>query len=174
MVNAMSCWVVDWGAIGAIGTWVGGIGAGAAAIAAVWAVSRESKRRTAYAKYLYENDVNLMRHLLTLLAEIESSLWGWERQEPGDDYVDKTLKDELKKFYQEIREFSYFGNIAEQFEFRPPAAMFNGLNSIYEEFKSLEDDISSLWFEHDMDAAASHVEDLQNRLKKLLERDDGR
>lgn len=54
MLNEVSCLYVDWGTLG---TWVGGLGAAAAAFAAVWAVRHESQRRKSYSRFLLEQDL---------------------------------------------------------------------------------------------------------------------
>ena len=46
MLNEVSCWYVNWANIG---TWVGGIGAAAAAIAAVWSVNFQECKRKRFA-----------------------------------------------------------------------------------------------------------------------------
>ncbi|MFN7152860.1 MAG: hypothetical protein ACK4OE_04140 [Acidovorax sp.] len=71
MLNEISCWYMGWSAIG---TWVGGIGAGAAAVAAVWTVRRQEAERSEFAKFLLSRDIGRLEEAHSSLLEMANAL----------------------------------------------------------------------------------------------------
>ena len=166
MLNEVSCWYFDWATVG---TWIGGLGAAAAAWAAVWAVKQEGKRRAKFAAFLFERDLIELRALVPVLNEFAGCLDEWETPNEDEHALTKNaMKNRKNQIKRVVAQLKYFSSEAEQFEYRPKCQAFYALRSMYEELLTLDDDIQEVWYSNDVDAAFHCVIDVSKRLESAL------
>ena len=132
MLNEMSCWVLDWNAIAAVGAWVGGIGSAGAAIAAVWITRRDTAKRRKYAQFLFRRDVERLSELVILLRQSADAIEDLEihRGEHPDETIVKLARDNGFAALSRLpNELEYFSRSDMLFEYDPATEDFAKLRS---------------------------------------------
>lgn len=170
MLNEVSCWYWDWSAIGAIGTWIGGIGALAAAVVAIYIAKRDESQRREFAKFLFSRD-------LERLSLVENSLKAMERKLRLWCDPDDCIRDGARQHYglaakavrERADEFEYLARSDQQFHFRPNVEILAKLNSYPRRLKRIGETVSYLIGEVDEDVAADHLNEMIQDIEALLE-----
>lgn len=169
MLNEVSCWYVDWGTLG---TWVGGMGAAAAAFAAVWTVRHGSERRESYSRFLLEQDLDRLDSASESLKIMSDWLGmaSYEHHETAErvDW-DKPYEDAKQRYKNLIREFEYFGNSEQQFVYRPPVAELGKVHVLMRGLNDQLDTIYGLGYHIDEDAAATEAREGAERIRSAVD-----
>ena len=139
MLEAVSCWYVDWANIGA---WVGGVGSAGAAIAAVWIARRDTTKRRKYAQFLFKRDVEKLSSLEVMLRQSADAIEDLEihRGQHPDETTVKLIRDNgfaaLSKLPHELE---YFGRSDMLFEYNPATEDFAKLQSAIRQVQGIPD-----------------------------------
>lgn len=166
MLDTVSCWYFDWATVG---TWVGGLGAAAAAWAAVSTTNKATERRINFAAYLLARDVEELTAALKKLESIERLLRDYEHPNPNEHAIIKSALIQQRKYFgQSVQQLRYFGSDIEQFEYRPQCIEFAALVNTYKDLLKLNDLIEHLWWEIDIDVAADSVKQTRSELEQVL------
>ena len=125
MLEAVSCWYVDWVNIG---SWVGGIGGAAAAIVAIWSVKRQQRERREFAKFLLNGDLDRLEGVCAALTAVESSLSMYDHpREEQRVEARRYVEDGLLRCSELTSQCEYFGHSEQQFHYRPQSKEFSWL-----------------------------------------------
>lgn len=170
MLNQVSCWYVDWTALGAIGSWVGGIGALLAAGVALRIANRDVRQRTEFAKFLLSKDLDRTADLISAFSSMEKHLRKW--YEPNDDKraeVRSAYSAALKRAEDLIGGFEYLVSSDQQFYFRPHSESLPKLVAYVARLHRIGEFVGSLSIQIDADVAADYVREKAQMLADLRE-----
>lgn len=157
MQNEVSCWYVDWNAIG---TWVGGVGSILAAVVAILLATRETKRRRGFAKFLLIRDVKRLAVLVDLLrhsAEAMSNFATVSHQEEQAEYLRDVGDKGLQALQALPSQLEFFGRSDRLYDFGGTTSDFEELNSAVNVILGLDEILNWTFKYYDEDAAAQEI-----------------
>lgn len=168
MLNEVSCWYVDWNAIG---TWVGGLGSILAAAVAVGLAMKETRRRRDFARYLLTRDVVRLSELAALLRQSANAMNNFSSTS-GDDEDAEILRDIGDKGLQSLtampNKLELFGRSDRLYDLGDTSTGFEKLNAAVNVFFGLDELLNWTFKYHDEGSVAEEINKACAVLEKSL------
>lgn len=169
MLNELSCFYFDWSAIGAVGTWVGGVGAVLAAVIALWIAQRDARQRRKFAEFLFRKDVGRISELLTPLKTMEKHLRNWRTHNENERHdIRSGYSQALQTFEKLVGSFEYLNQSNQQFYFRPQIEVVSRLIAMAGRLHRLGASATEVRFAVDEFVAADYVKDRAQEISSVL------
>lgn len=170
MLNEISCWSVNWNAIGAVGAWVSGIGTLLAVWFAICQSQKANNEKKEFAKYLLVRDIQRVKEIKCSLLKMAEHLGGFNNENKAFSDSARTAFDRvLIKFKEDFDSLEYLSSSNQQFFYSPDldtvslASAVNGLSRVPVAVKDLLEERGSI-------DAAKYLLERGRKLSELLAR----